>query len=58
VEVRGGFTVRGHIGNNNIRFSGRLNGATLARGTYVLVATPTGSTSTGRAQTTTLNILK
>jgi predicted outer membrane repeat protein len=40
VALRGSVIVSGKTGNNALRFTGRLAGKELARGTYVLVASP------------------
>ncbi len=54
--VTGSFAVSGKAGNNDFRFSGRLNNATLGIGVYRLTATPTSSGQTGKAQATTFTI--
>lgn len=41
VALRGSFTVAGRAGVNTLHFTGRLSGATLTPGRYVLTATPT-----------------
>jgi hypothetical protein len=45
----GSFVVRGSVGVNHVRFTGRLAGVKLKVGKYSLVATP--STSRGAGQT-------
>ena len=47
VTLRGSFTTSGHTGANTFRFTGRLAGKTLARGSYTLIATPSANHITG-----------
>lgn len=58
VTLKGSFTIAGSVGTNRFRFTGRLNGRSLAPGTYTLVATPTANGKTGRAAKASFKIVR
>jgi trimeric autotransporter adhesin len=58
VTLKGSFTVAGVVGTNTFRFTGRLNGKSLAPGKYTLVATPTANGKTGRAAKASFKIVR
>jgi hypothetical protein len=57
-SLQGAFTRTGHVGSNTFRFTGRLSGKRLARGSYRLVALPTVNRKSGRADTVAFRIVR
>jgi hypothetical protein len=58
VAVKGSLTVIGRAGNNSFRFTGSVNGARLAPGTYRLLAAPAGTSQPNAVKTVTFTIVR
>jgi hypothetical protein len=54
----GSFTVNGQAGDNRFRFTGRLNGHKLARGSYTLVLVASDSAGKSKQQSHPFRIIK